>query len=448
MYLKFNPENFRELEGRVPPQSIEMEEQVLGGVLLDPKSLDRVTDLLQPESFYVSSHAQIFRAMLSLSALEQSPDLFAVCEYLQSRNLLEDVGGRTRLIELFDQTISSVSIDQYAKVVAECFNRRRLIQAAQEMVVMAFNRSKPWSEAIESAQSKIFSLSSGSQRKDFQALGDVVQAEYNRAERLYSNPDERPGIKSGFYDLDGMVQGFKPGDLVIVAGRPSMGKSAIAGAIALNAAYTGKPVALFSLEMSAGKIARRFMASEAGIDSGRIGSGQITESEWMPLMGTLQTLQVPVLLSDDRSITPTSVLERCRLLKAKQGLSMVVIDYLHLMLSDPDDEVKAIGRITRACKIMAGELDVPVILLSQLSRSCESRTNKRPMMSDLRASGSIEQDADVILLLYRDEYYNPDTPDRGVAEIIVAKNRDGAVGTVKLLFEPQFTRFRNLSRYG
>lgn len=447
MHPKFSPDTFREIEGKIPPQAIELEEQVIGSILIDPRAIDRVTDLISPDSFYMSCHGEIFGAMVALNSTGRSPDLFSVSDWLQTRGRLDAVGGRGYLIQIFDRTVGSASVDQYAEVLAECHARRRLIQSAQEMIAAAFNRTKAWGEVIESAQSKLFSLSDGSSRKDFQPLGDVVQAEFAHAEALFAGSEERPGIASGFYDLDAMTQGFKPGDLVIIAGRPSMGKSAAAGAIALNAAKSGKPVALFSLEMSAAKIARRFMATESSIDSGRIGAGRIAENEWVSLIGSVNSLQVPILLNDDRSITPTAVMDRCRLLKARQGLSMVIVDYLHLMLSDPDDEVKAIGKITRACKIIAGELDVPVLLLSQLSRSCESRANKRPMMSDLRASGAIEQDADVILFLYRDEYYNPDTADRGIAEVIVAKNRDGAVGAVKLLFEPQFTRFRNLQRH-
>lgn len=432
----------------IPPQNVDAEEAVLGGILLDPEAIGRLGETLNPKSFYMGAHEQIFRGMQALHKQDIPTDLMTVSTWLKDNGLLEKVGGRNKLIRLLDYAISSANIDHYAELVAEKYKRRSLIAAAQEIIQMAHNSTLNWEGVQRSSEQKIFSFTESASQKGLRPLSDYVMEEYDQVERIW-NGEESAGIKTGFYDLDDLTGGFRPGNLIVVGGRPGQGKSAIAAAFARNIAEQGLPVALFSLEMSGGEIAQRLWAQESSISMSRISTARIRDDEWEGFAAASSRIsELPIWIDDSESISPTTILSQSRRLKSEQGkLGVVIIDYLHLMLdSQSDDDVKQISKITRQSKMMARALGAPVILVSQLNRESEGRNDKRPKKSDLRGSGSIEQDANMIIFVYRDEYYNPDTVERGIMELILDKNRNGPTGTVKILCELEFSRFRNLAR--
>ncbi|NJL40202.1 MAG: replicative DNA helicase [Leptolyngbyaceae cyanobacterium SM1_4_3] len=441
--------NFQAYSDRLPPQNIDAEEAILGGVLLDPEAISRVSELLRPEAFYISAHQEIYRAALALQGQGRPTDLMSVTSWLYDHGLLDKIGGQSRLAQLVDRTISAINIDQYAQLVTDKYLRRKLIQAGGEVAQLGYETDTPLEKVLDQSEQKIFGITQSRPQQSLVATADILTSTFSDIESR-SLGMVLPGIPCGFYDLDAMTQGFQRSDLIIAAGRPSMGKTSFVLNIARNiAAFHKLPVAVFSLEMSKEQLVYRLLSSEVEIESGRLRAGRISQNEWEPLGHAISALsQLPVFIDDTPNISVTEMRSKARRLQAEQGgaLGLVLIDYLQLMEgSGSENRVQELSRVTRALKGLARELSVPVIALSQLSRGVESRTNKRPMMSDLRESGSIEQDADLIIMLYRDEYYNPDTPDRGIAEIIITKHRNGPVGTVKLLFEPQFTRFRNLA---
>jgi replicative DNA helicase len=441
--------NFQTHSDRLPPQNIDAEEAILGGILLDPEAIGRVAEILRPEAFYISTHQEIYRAALALHTQGKPTDLMSLTSRLQDHELLERVGGQSRLAQLIDRTVSAVNIDQYAHLVMEKFLRRKLIQVGHEVAQLSYELDSPLERVLDQAEQKIFSITQVRPQQSLVATADILTSTFSDIESR-SLGLVLPGISCGFYDLDAMTQGFQRSDLIIAAGRPSMGKTSFVLNIARYiAAFHRLPVAVFSLEMSKEQLVYRLLSSEVQIESGRLRSGRISQNEWEPLGHAIGMLsQLPVFIDDTPNISVNEMRSKARRLQAEQGgaLGLILIDYLQLMEnSGSENRVQELSRITRSLKGLARELNVPVIALSQLSRNVESRTNKRPMMSDLRESGSIEQDADLIIMLYRDEYYNPDTPDRGIAEVIITKHRNGPVGTIKLLFEPQFTRFRNLA---
>ncbi|MBD1869067.1 replicative DNA helicase [Oculatella sp. FACHB-28] len=441
--------NFQAYSDRLPPQNIDAEEAILGGVLLDPEAIGRVAELLRPEAFYISAHQEIYRSALALHGQGRPTDLMSVTSWLYDHGVLDKIGGQSRLAQLVDRTISAVNIDQYAQLVTDKYLRRKLIQVGGEVAQLGYETDTPLEKVLDQSEQKIFGITQARPQQSLVATADILTSTFSDIESR-SLGMVLPGIPCGFYDLDAMTQGFQRSDLIIAAGRPSMGKTSFVLNIARNiAAFHKMPVAVFSLEMSKEQLVYRLLSSEVEIESGRLRAGRISQNEWEPLGHAISALsQLPVFIDDTPNISVTEMRSKARRLQAEQGgaLGLILIDYLQLMEgSGSENRVQELSRVTRALKGLARELSVPVIALSQLSRGVESRTNKRPMMSDLRESGSIEQDADLIIMLYRDEYYNPDTPDRGVAEIIITKHRNGPVGTVKLLFEPQFTRFRNLA---
>jgi len=441
---------FQTYGDRLPPQNIDAEEAILGGILLDPEAIGRVAEVLQSEAFYISAHQDIYRAALTLYSQGQPTDLMSVTAWLGDRGLLQKIGGQNRLAQLVDRTVTAVNVDQYAHLVMDKYLRRKLIQAGTEIAQMGYETSSPLETTLDRAEQTVFAITQDRPKQGLSATSDILISTFadieNRAEGTVL-----PGIPCGFYDLDAMTQGFQRSDLIITAGRPSMGKTALVLNIARNIAGGREklPLAIFSLEMSKEQLVYRLLSSEAKIESGRLRSGRISQQEWGPLGHAINSLsQLPVFIDDTPNISVNEMRSKARRLQAEQGgaLGLILIDYLQLMEgSGSDNRVQELSKVTRSLKGLARELNVPVMALSQLSRGVEARTNKRPMMSDLRESGSIEQDADLILMLYRDEYYNPDTPDRGIAEIIITKHRNGPVGTVKMLFDPQFTQFRNLA---
>jgi replicative DNA helicase len=604
---------------RLPPQNIEAEEAILGGILLDPEAIGRVSDRLIADAFYISAHKDIYQAALRLHAQGKPTDLLAVTSWLADHDLLTRIGGRNKLATLVDRTVSAVNVDALAGLVMDKYTRRQLIKAGNEIVHLGFETETELPKVLDQAEQKVFGVTQERPQSGLVHIADTLINTFQDIETRHQGI-ALPGIPCGFYDLDAMTSGFQRSDLIIVAARPSMGKTAFCLNLAHNIASGYKlPVAVFSLEMSKEQLVQRLLASEAGIESGYLRSGRISQTQWEPLSRAISMLsEMPIYIDDTPNITVNQMRSQARRLQAEQGmeLGLIVIDYLQLMEGAGDNRVQELSKITRSLKGLARELSVPVIALSQLSRGVEARTNKRPMLSDLRESGcltgdslvtladtgsqvpirnlvgksgfavwalneatmqlekaivsnafstgvkpvfllktrlgrkiratnnhkfltihgwrrldelkigdrlalprylpsdytqnvsreraarigtvvqsetikrlanshvywdeiiaiepdgeeevfdltvpslhnfiannfivhnSIEQDADLVIMLYREEYYTQDTPDRGVAEVIVAKHRNGPTGTVKLLFDPQFTKFKNLARPG
>ncbi len=434
---------------RLPPQNIEAEEAILGGILLDPEAIARVSDRLVPEAFYISTHKEIYQVALKLHAQGKPTDLLSVTSWLKDCDLLAKVGGMSKLASLVDRTVSAVNIDALAGLVMEKYLRRKLIKAGNEIVHLGYETETELPKVLDKAEQKVFGIAQERPQSGLVHIADTLITTFQDIEERHQGV-ALPGIPGGFYDLDSMTSGFQRSDLVIIAGRPSMGKTAFCLNLAHNIASVYKlPVAMFSLEMSKEQLVQRLLASEAGIESGYLRSGRISQSQWEPLSRAIGMLsEMPIYIDDTPNITVTEMRSQARRLQAEMGtdLGLVIIDYLQLMEGVGDNRVQELSRITRSIKGLARELNTPVIALSQLSRGVEARTNKRPMLSDLRESGSIEQDADLVIMLYRDDYYNSDSPDRGIAEVIIAKHRNGPTGTVKLLFDPQYTKFKNLAR--
>ena len=442
---------FESVSDRLPPQNVEAEEAILGGILLDPEAIGRVMEILSPEAFYIATHRDIYRAALDLHSRGQPTDLITVTLWLRDHNKLDRVGGQVRLAQLVDRTVSAANIDQYATLVMDKYTRRTLIQAGGEIAQLGYDTTIPLENVLDQSEQKLFGITQVRPQGGLTATADILIDTFSEIEQR-SLGVVLPGVPCGFYDLDAMTQGFQRSDLIIAAGRPSMGKTSFVLNMARNIAALQKlPVAIYSLEMSKLQLVYRLLSSEVEMESSRLRTGRIAQNEWEKLGHAISMLsQMPIFIDDTPNISVTEMRSKCRRLQAEQGgaLGLILIDYLQLMEGGSDNRVQELSKITRSLKGLARELNAPIIALSQLSRGFESRTNKRPMMSDLRESGSIEQDADLIMMLYREEYYEPDTPDRGIAEVIVTKHRNGPTGTVKLLFEPQFTRFRNLASPG
>ncbi|MFM7220310.1 MAG: replicative DNA helicase [Nodosilinea sp.] len=442
---------FESVSDRLPPQNVEAEEAILGGILLDPEAIGRVMEILSPEAFYIATHRDIYRAALDLHSRGQPTDLITVTLWLRDHNKLDRVGGQVRLAQLVDRTVSAANIDQYATLVMDKYTRRTLIQAGGEIAQLGYDTTIPLENVLDQAEQKLFGITQVRPQGGLTPTADILIDTFSEIEQR-SLGVVLPGVPCGFYDLDAMTQGFQRSDLIIAAGRPSMGKTSFVLNMARNIAALQKlPVAIYSLEMSKLQLVYRLLSSEVEMESSRLRTGRIAQNEWEKLGHAISMLsQMPIFIDDTPNISVTEMRSKCRRLQAEQGgaLGLILIDYLQLMEGGSDNRVQELSKITRSLKGLARELNAPIIALSQLSRGVESRTNKRPMMSDLRESGSIEQDADLIMMLYREEYYEPDTPDRGIAEVIVTKHRNGPTGTVKLLFEPQFTRFRNLASPG
>lgn len=436
----------------LPPQNIEAEESILGGILLDPEAIGRVADLLLPEALYIPAHRDIYKAALALHRQGKPTDLMSVTSWLYDHEILDKIGGQSKLAQLVDRTVSAVNIDRYANLVIEKHLRRQLIKAGNEIVQLGYENAVELESIFDQSEQKIFGITQDRPQDGLIAISRTLEQTFQDIETRHGG-QALPGLLSGFYDLDAMTSGFQRSDFIVVAGRPSMGKTALAISIARSIAGQYElPVVVFSLEMSREQLVQRMLASEAGIESNYLRAGRIAQNQWEALNNALGILSgVPIFIDDTASMNVMQMRSQTRRLQAEHGgkLGLILIDYLQLMEGNgSDNRVQEISKITRSLKGLARELNVPVIALSQLSRSVEARTNKRPMMSDLRESGSIEQDADVVIMLYRDEYYNPDTPDRGIAEICITKHRNGPTGVVKLLFDPQFTRFRNIANPG
>jgi replicative DNA helicase len=444
---------------RIPPHSIEAESSVLGGLLLDNQAWDRVADLLSAGDFYRYEHRLIFQAVHTLIDANKPADVITVFEALQSLGNADEVGGLSYLNSLAQYVPSAANIRRYAEIVRERGILRKLVSASDEIATAAFNpQGKPVDIILDEAEAKIFNIGEeGSRMKEgFQDMSSLVVDLMDRVQEMADNPNDITGVPTGFYDLDRMTSGLQGGDLIILAARPSMGKTSLAINIAEHVAlYEELPVAVFSMEMGAAQLAVRIVGSIGRIDQGHLRTGKLTDEEWPRLTEAIEKLRTISLHIDETpGLTVSQLRTNARRLARQCGgkLGLIVVDYLQLMsvssgMSD-ENRATAVGEISRGLKMLAKELGCPVIALSQLSRGVESRPDKRPMMSDLRESGAIEQDADVIMFIYRDDYYNKDSKEPGVAEVIISKQRNGPTGTAKLAFLKPLTKFESLASGG
>ncbi len=430
------------------PQSVEAEEAVLGAVLVNPVSLGRIVEFIRPESFYKPAHKIIFEAILELFRKNQPIDILTVSEYLRNKEELENAGGRAYINDLALNVVTTANIEFYAKIIQEKEIKRALINAGSEIVSMSYENEET-DIVLDNAQKLIFNIAAQKDSSDLIPIQDLVVTSYEQIELRYNNKDDLVGVTTGFYDLDALTSGLQKSDLIILAARPSMGKTAFALNLAQNVALKGKKgVAIFSLEMPKQQLVKRMLCSEAEVDTQRITSGHMQPKDWEKLVEAMTRLSDARIYIDDTSgITATDIKAKCRrLMMEEKDLGLIVIDYLQLMEGggNPNDRNQQISAISRSLKGLARELDVPIIALSQLSRGVEARPNKRPMLSDLRDSGAIEQDADIVMFIYRDEYYNKDdVTNKGKAEIIIAKHRNGPTGDINLLFQANITKFKN-----
>ncbi|MFT5505703.1 MAG: replicative DNA helicase [Gammaproteobacteria bacterium] len=437
---------------KVPPHSLEAEQSIIGGLMLDNRSWDNIADVINEQDFYRRDHALIFRSIHGLVSEDKPYDVVTVSEWLGARNELDSVGGLAYLSILANDTPTAINIKAYAAIVREYSVLRNLIQIGNEISASAYNADGRTSkELLDEAERKVFAIAEqgAGNQQGFESINDLLGMAVKRVEEMYRSDEALTGISSGFSLFDDKTSGLQKSDLIIVAGRPSMGKTSFAMNLAETAALSGgKSVAVFSMEMPGEQLALRLMSSLGRIDQHNLRTGKLGDHDWPRLTSAVTMLSNAKLFIDDSAaLNPTELRARSRRLKREHGLDLIVIDYLQLMQIGGSTENRAteISEISRSLKSLAKELEVPIIALSQLNRSVEQRPDKRPVMSDLRESGSIEQDADVILFIYRDEVYNPESADKGTAEIIIRKQRNGPIGMVRLAFLGQYTRFENLS---
>ena len=445
---------------KLPPHSIEAEQSVIGGLLLENEALDKIADILSAADFYQSDHKTIFEHIVKLIEKNRPADIVTVAESLESTAELSQIGGIAYLGALAQNTPTAANIRRYAEIVRERHVMRKLVTVGSGIAESAYSpNGRDAQQLLDEAESKIFQIAEGGQRsgQGFQDIKVLLPQVAERIDMLFSrdNPSDVTGLPTGFSDLDSMTSGFQGGDLVIVAGRPSMGKTAFSINIAENVALdTGLPVAIFSMEMASTQLAMRMIGSVGRLDQHRMRTGKLEDEDWEKLTTALGKLnEAPIFIDEGAALSSFDVRARARRLHRQCGkLGLIVVDYLQLMAAPAgrqgENRATEISEISRSLKALAKELDCPVVALSQLNRSVEQRPDKRPVMSDLRESGAIEQDADLILFIYRDEVYNPDSTDKGTAEIIIAKQRNGPIGRVRLTFIGEHTRFENFANAG
>jgi replicative DNA helicase len=441
----------RQDELRTPPHSVEAEQAVLGGLMLDSNAWDAVADLVAAADFYRRDHRLIFESIAEVAESRGSCDAVTVSEHLERKGRLEEIGGLAYLGAIARDTPSAANVRAYAEIIRERSILRQLVAAGGEIAAAATDgRGRSASELVDEAERRVFEIAErGSRgRSGFIAIRDVLPQTIDRLDLLHQSPGEIRGVPTGFTQLDRKTAGLQAGDLIVIAGRPSMGKTTLAVNIAENAAIAkGVPSAIFSMEMSAEQLTLRLISSLGRVNQTHLRTGNFSEEDWSRIQGAMAQLSgAPLYVDETPALTPTEVRARARRLKRERGLGLIVVDYLQLMQVSGTKENRAteISEISRSLKALAKELQVPVVALSQLNRAVEQRTDKRPVMSDLRESGAIEQDSDLILLIYRDEVYDPNTTRRGVADIIIAKQRNGPIGEVQLTFLGEYTRFENL----
>ena len=437
---------------RIPPQSVEAEQSVLGAMLIEKEAIMKVIEILKPEDFYRESHRVIYQAALSLANRSEAVDIITITEQLRKDDKLEAVGGISYVTSLANAIPTAANVGHHARIVEEKALLRGLITTATHIAGMGYDANEEVEQILDQAEKMIMGVSGRKAGPGFTPIREIISKAMTKIEELYQSKGGITGLPTGFKDLDRLTSGLQPSDLILVAARPSMGKTAFTLNIAQHVALREKKaVAFFSLEMSKEQLVQRMICAEAAIDSAKLRIGDLADSDWPKLVNACNRLyEAPLFIDDTAGITAAQMRSKARRLKIEHGLRLIVIDYLQLMQGsggkNSENRQQEISEISRSLKALARELNVPIIALSQLSRSVESRQSKKPMLSDLRESGSLEQDADIVSFLYREDYYNPETDNKNITEVIVAKHRNGPVDTVRLFFHKQFTRFSDLAK--
>jgi len=435
---------------KIPPHSIDAEQSVLGAILIDKQSINEVTKFLQPEDFYLQSHKTIFEAMLDLDEAAEPLDLLTVTEHLRKKGDLDKIGGAAYVASLTNVVPTAAHIEYYGRMVEESALLRNLIQLATRISTKGYQGEEDAERLMLEAERMLAELGNKRASAVFASLREIIVSSLQNLQYIYEHKGEITGVPTGFKDLDKMCSGLQSGDLIIVAARPSMGKTSLGMQVAFQAAQgLQKGVAVFSLEMSKEQLVQRMLCSEAGVDLHKLRSGGLNEDDWGILMNKSREMaKIPLYIDDSAVLSVRQIKAKARRLQAEKGICLIVIDYLQLMHSGGrvENRQQEIAEISRSLKGLAKEMNVPVMALAQLSRSVEQRQDKKPIMSDLRESGSLEQDADVVMFIYRDDYYNLESEKKGIAEIIVGKQRNGPVGIAELAFVKEYTKFLNLSK--
>jgi replicative DNA helicase len=436
----------------VPPQNLEAEESVLGAMMISPGAIGAVSEIVDAGDFYRESHAKIYRAALALYAKGEPVDAITLTDELEERSELDAVGGRVRLHELAALVPATANASHYARIVHETATLRGLIRAGGEIARLGWERPGETGDLVDQAEQILYDLSQQRVTGEWSEIEELLKESFERITQLYESGVDLTGTPSGFRDLDRLTSGFQPGNLIIVAARPSMGKSALALCMAANMGVRHNiPVGLFTLEMSKSEVTQRLMCSEAKVESQRLRNGKLAQDDWPRLTAACDKLaKAPIYVDDTGLLNMMEIRSKARRLKARHpNLGLIIVDYLQLLTPsqrrDSDGRVQEVSEMSRSLKILARDLDVPIVALSQLSRAVEQRTDKRPILSDLRESGSIEQDADLVAFVYRDEYYNDESDQQGLAEIILAKHRNGPTDSIKLSFLKRYAKFSDLA---
>lgn len=439
--------------GKIPPNDVEAEQAVIGSMLTDRDAVISAIEVLKEEDFYREDNKTIYEAILNLYNRSEPIDIITLKAELTSMGMFDKIGGLEYIVGLPEKVPTTANVEKYISIVKEKSELRRLIKAANEIIEQGYDPTENIDDIMNSAEKKIFNIMQDKDQKSYSPIKDVLIDAFTELEQLYNQKQHITGIPTGFIDLDYKTAGLHNSDLILIAARPAMGKSAFALNIATNAALKAKvPAVLFSLEMSKEQMVNRILCSEAMVDSNKVRTGKIDDDDWIKLADTMGDLsEAPIYIDDTPGISINEIRAKCRKLKLEKNIGLVVIDYLQLVQGSSKraqgSREQEISEISRSLKILAKEINVPVIALSQLSRAPEQRPDHRPMLSDLRESGAIEQDADIVMFLYRDDYYNEDSEDKGLAEVIVAKHRAGSTGTVKLVWLGNYTKFANMERY-
>lgn len=437
--------------GKIPPHDIDAEQAVLGSMLTDKDAVNSAIEVLKEDAFYRNDNQAIYQAIINLYNKSEPIDIITLKDELESMDKFEQVGGYEYLASLPDKVPTTANVQKYIKIVEEKALLRKLIKTANEIIELGYNPTEDVEDIMDGAEKKIFDIMQSKNQKGYTPIKDVLVESFTKLEELYNRKQHVTGVPTGFVELDYKTAGLHGSELILVAARPAMGKTAFALNIATNAALRGNaPVAIFSLEMSKDQLVNRILCSEAMVDSNKVRTGKLEEDDWVKLAGAIGPLsESEIYIDDTPGISVMEIRTKCRKLKMEKNIGLVVIDYLQLVQGSnkrAGSREQEISEISRSLKILAKEINVPVIALSQLSRAVEQRPDHRPMLSDLRESGAIEQDADIVMFLYRDDYYNKESEKKDIAEVIIAKQRGGSTGTVELLWMGNYTKFANLER--
>jgi replicative DNA helicase len=430
---------------KLVPNNVEAEEAVLGSLLIDPEALFRVSPFLKPDDFYIRKNSWIYEAILMLHERREPVDFVTLCDELERQGRLEEIGGAAYVTHLINAVPSAIHIEAYGHIVEQDAIRRRLINAASRIAQLAYQEDQDIDQTVDRAEQALFSVSERRITRDLAPVQEIIRRYYDRIEYLYDHQDEPLGVPTGFVDLDRLLGGLQRSDLILIAARPSVGKTSLGISIARHAADLGQHVAIFSLEMSSEQVVQRMVSAETGIDAQRLRLGELREREWpLFVQATGRLSDLPLYIDDTPSISVLQMRTKARRLHAEHGIDLILVDYLQLMTAGDmrsESRVQEVSYISRSLKGLARELEVPLVAISQLSRAVEQRSEKRPILADLRASGSLEQDADVVMFIYRDEMYNPDTDQPNIAEVIVSKHRNGPTGAIQLFFRDRLAQF-------